>query len=149
MCFYASILRRRSVAENRSLVERSFSEFGRVLRADGELLVFDLSPWWLAWLAQCAVWNSARRTLGSRLDMFFWRAGALQEIAARRLGRPALASREVFRGRMWKVIPAGVGLAWLRAARRYPSRSACTLAVVVHGAGESMTQSSRDQVRLP
>jgi SAM-dependent methyltransferase len=122
VCFYAvHHFIGGSVAENRSLVERSFSEFGRVLRANGELLVFDLSPWWPAWLAQCAVWNSARRALGSRLDMFFWRAGALQEIAARRLGRPASASREIFRGRVWKIIPAGVGLTWLRVPRAvYP-----------------------------
>ena len=122
VCFYAvHHFVGGSVAENRSLVERAFSEFGRVLRPQGELLVFDLSPWWPAWRAQCAVWNCARRALGSRLDMFFWRAGALEAIATRRLGRPARASREVFRGQLSKVIPAGVGLAWLRVPRAlYP-----------------------------
>jgi SAM-dependent methyltransferase len=118
VCFYAvHHFVGGSVAENRSLVERAFSEFGRVLLPGGELLVFDLSPWWPVWRAQCAAWNRVRGILGSRLDMFFWRAGALEALAARRLGRPAQASREVFRGHLTRVIPAGVGLAWLRVPR--------------------------------
>ncbi len=122
VCFYAvHHFVGASVAANRSLVERAFSEFGRVLRPGGELLVFDLSPWWPVWRAQCVAWNGARRLLGSRLDMFFWRAGALEELAERRLGRKAQLTWEVFRGSPLTVIPAGVGLAWLRVPRAlYP-----------------------------
>lgn len=122
VCFYAvHHFVGASVAANRSLVERAFSEFGRVLRPGGELLVFDLSPWWPVWRAQCIAWNRARRLLGSRLDMFFWRASALEKLAERRLGREAQLTREVFRGSPLTVIPAGVGLAWLRVPRAlYP-----------------------------
>lgn len=122
VCFYAvHHFVGASVAVNRSLVARAFSEFGRVLRPGGELLVFDLSPWWPVWRAQCMTWNGARRLLGSRLDMFFWRAGALEKLAERRLGREAQLTQEVFRGSPLTVIPAGVGLAWLRVPRAlYP-----------------------------
>ncbi len=118
VCFYAvHHFVGASVAANRSMVERAFGEFGRVLRPGGELLVFDLSPWWMLWRAQCLAWNGVRRMLGSRLDMFFWRAHDLERLAARQLGRPARLDREVFGGDPLTVIPVGVGLSWLRLPR--------------------------------
>jgi SAM-dependent methyltransferase len=118
VCFYAvHHFVGSSVAANRRMVERAFGEFGRVLRPGGELLVFDLSPWWIVWKAQCMAWNGVRRMLGSRLDMFFWRANDLEQVAARQLGRQAQLDRVVFRGNPLTVIPVGVGLSWLRLPR--------------------------------
>jgi SAM-dependent methyltransferase len=118
VCFYAvHHFIGGSVAANRGTVERAFAEFGRALRPGGELLVFDLSPWWLLWRAQCMAWNGVRRMLGSRLDMFFWRANDLEQLAARQLGRPAHLDRDVFGADPLMFIPAGVGLSWLRVPR--------------------------------
>lgn len=118
VCFYAvHHFVGASTSENRQVVERAFAEFGRVLRRGGQLLVFDLSPWWLVWRAQRLVWNGARRVLGTRLDMFFWRASALEHLAAQRLGRPARFEREVFRSPPLTTLPAGVALPWLKVPR--------------------------------
>jgi SAM-dependent methyltransferase len=62
-------------------VAAALKEFRRILRPGGSILVFDMSPWWPAWLAQKATWNLARKVLGGKLDMFFWHWRALQALA--------------------------------------------------------------------
>jgi ubiquinone/menaquinone biosynthesis C-methylase UbiE len=71
----------RTVAENRANVSAVLRECARVMRPGGTLVVFDMSPWWPVWQAQKMFWNQARKTLDAKLDMFFWRAGPLQELA--------------------------------------------------------------------
>jgi hypothetical protein len=82
-----------NVRETRDNVAAAMSEFRRVLKKGGDLIVFDMSPWWPAWIAQLAMWNQARRRLGNKLDMFFWRASALQRTAAPALRDSRYASQ--------------------------------------------------------
>ena len=71
----------KTVTENQDNVAAALRECGRVMRVGGTLVVFDMSPWWPAWHAQKLVWNSARKILGGKLDMFFWRDGVLRQLA--------------------------------------------------------------------
>lgn len=74
-----------TVDEHEHRVREALGEFARVLRAGGDLLVFEVSPWRPAWLVQRLVWNTARRVLGQPLDMFFWARGPLERLAGRAL----------------------------------------------------------------
>lgn len=69
------------VEENVANLTAAFHEARRVVRESGDLVIFDMSPWWLAWQAQLLAWNHARRLLAEKLDMFFWHKRALSRLA--------------------------------------------------------------------
>jgi SAM-dependent methyltransferase len=84
LCFYSvHHMTGETLIENVIAVDNAFREFGRVVRPGGSLLVFDLSPWWPGAVLGNAVWNLARRILGKKLDMYFWRASALRTLGQR------------------------------------------------------------------
>jgi SAM-dependent methyltransferase len=70
-----------TVRDNEALARAAFREFGRVLRQTGHLLVFEVAPWWPAWMLQRVGWTAARRLLGPLLAMFFWSSRGLRQIA--------------------------------------------------------------------
>jgi hypothetical protein len=61
-------------------VLNAFQEFTRVLKQDGTLFIFDVSPWFISALLQRSLWNYARKWLGSKLDMYLWPSKALMNI---------------------------------------------------------------------
>lgn len=80
-CFYSiHHMTGTTVGDNRCIVAETFKEFGRVLRPGGQLIIFDLSPWWPFSSLEVLAWNPARRVLGEKLDMFFWNAGWLEKL---------------------------------------------------------------------
>jgi SAM-dependent methyltransferase len=97
LCFYSvHHMTGPTVSDNERIVNSAFAELARIIRPGGQILVFDISPWWPFSLAERMSWNYARRTLGSRLDMFFWKAAWLEEVAQRHFGGAAF-SLETYR----------------------------------------------------
>lgn len=106
----------RTTAQNRQVIAQVFRELGRVVKPGGEILVFEVSPWPLAWLAEQLLWNAARSVLGQKLDMFFYSAGAYE-----RIGRATLpAARftvQPFETSLLSTFPPVFSLPWLRVPR--------------------------------
>jgi SAM-dependent methyltransferase len=69
-----------TVEANQELVRRTLAEFGRVLATDGRVVIFEIAPWWAASAVQRVAWNAARRILGGKLNMFFWRQRELASL---------------------------------------------------------------------
>jgi SAM-dependent methyltransferase len=78
-----------TVEENTANLAAALHECNRMIRKQGSIVIFDMSPWWPAWQLQCLAWNQARSALADKLDMFFWRKSALKKLA-----EPILAARD-------------------------------------------------------
>jgi ubiquinone/menaquinone biosynthesis C-methylase UbiE len=89
----------RTVQENTANLAAALGECRRVVRENGTLVIFDMSPWWPAWQAQRLTWNRARVALDDKLDMFFWRESALERLAG-----PILSARD-YGSRTFSVSP--------------------------------------------
>ena len=117
LCFYSlHHMTGGNVAESRATLTRVFHELGRVVKPGGELLVFEVSPWPPAWLAEKAVWNWARQAIGTRLDMFFYPEHEYRAFG--RLTLPGAAfSKQSFGTSMLSTFPPAFSLPWLRVPR--------------------------------
>jgi SAM-dependent methyltransferase len=97
-------------------VTAAFGEFRRLLKPDGALFVFDISPWLPVWWLEKGIWNSARKILGDKLDMFFWHHSAVEK-----LGRESLPDRQSvsvsFDSPLHTTFPPVFTLPWLRIPR--------------------------------
>jgi SAM-dependent methyltransferase len=101
-------------------VRSALRECRRVLRRGGSLFIFDMSPWWLAWVAQRATWNIVRAVLGRKLDMYFWHWKALRNLATESLADCTFRTR-VFRSRLSITFPPIFSLPWFKLPRAlYP-----------------------------
>jgi ubiquinone/menaquinone biosynthesis C-methylase UbiE len=102
----------RTLAENLRQLEQAIKELGRVVKPGGELLVFEVSPWRPAWLAERLLWNAARRVLGQKLDMCFYTAEVYERIGQAALLQARLTV-EPFRTSMLSTFPPAFSLPWL------------------------------------
>lgn len=95
VCFYSiHHMVSTSIEGTKSNVARAFSEFGRVLKPDGRLFVFEMTPMQPFSAAQALLWNPLRRAIPDALDMYFWSASSIAQLAHKNL--PASSTLETF-----------------------------------------------------
>ena len=86
VCFYSiHHMTGSTVVANKIIIESAAKEFSRLLKANGELIIFDVSPRFPFNLLQNLVWNSAKKRLGDALDMYFWKDSNLEKIVSKNL----------------------------------------------------------------
>ncbi len=79
-------------------------EMERVARTGAEILVFEMRPPNLIWLAELLFWDAAKAILGDRLDACFWPDDFY----------PERATVQAFHAPWWLPIAPIVSLPWLR-----------------------------------
>ena len=104
-------------AETRDNVRRAFTEFGRVLKPNGHLLVFEMTPLSLFAAAQHLGWNLARRLFPGVLDMYFWSAKDIIDLGRRTLPAGSQPEKVFFGTSAFIWFPPAFSLPWLRVPR--------------------------------
>jgi ubiquinone/menaquinone biosynthesis C-methylase UbiE len=105
-----------TIRENIQRLGVALAELGRVVKPGGELLVFEVSPWKPAWAAERLLWNTARKVLGSKLDMCFYTAGVYQRVGRAVLPQARLTI-EPYSTSMFSTFPPAFNLPWLEVPR--------------------------------
>lgn len=72
-----------TIKENHRNVSNAFEECSRVLKKSGHLFIFEVHPWRIISFLQRIVWNYARRTVHSKLDMYLWTSRELRVIGSK------------------------------------------------------------------
>lgn len=123
VCFYSiHHMTGSTVAESEALVEQVLREFARVLRPDGEVLIFEMAPVSGFDLFERLAWNTAKRLLNRKLDMYFWAEPSLRRLTAA-IAPTAQLEIQYFAASPWLTFPAVFSLPWLRIPRLiYPLR---------------------------
>ena len=106
-----------TIAETERNVERAFTEFGRVLKPNGRLFVFEMTPITLFAVVQHLGWNLARRMIPGRLDMYFWSASAIIDLGQRTLPAGSLVEKVFFGTSAFTCFPPAFSLPWLQVPR--------------------------------
>ncbi len=121
ICFYSlHHMVGESICESRRILEKVFGELGRVVKAGGHLVVFEMRPWWPFRLLQSLCWDAARRVLGGRLDMYMWPQAALEPPGKGRIPGARFDVR-VFETSILEMLPPVFALPWLKIPRMtYP-----------------------------
>jgi ubiquinone/menaquinone biosynthesis C-methylase UbiE len=115
VCFYSiHHMVGRTKAETHQNVARAFTEFGRVLKPGGALFVFEMTPAWIFQTVQSAAWNLAQKAVPHWLDMYFWSAGALDDLGKTTLPKGANLERVEFQSPLTDLITPVFSLPWLK-----------------------------------
>jgi ubiquinone/menaquinone biosynthesis C-methylase UbiE len=108
-----------TIEATRQNVARAFREFGRVLRPEGSLFIFEMTPIGPFYAAQAALWNLVRRMAPRSLDMYFWSAGALAAVAKDNLPSGAAPEKLFFGTSAFTSIPPVFNLPWFKIPRLF------------------------------
>jgi SAM-dependent methyltransferase len=120
VCFYSvHHMVGRTIEETRGNVARAFREFGRVLRPEGSLFIFEMTPIGPFYALQAAFWNLVRRLAPGTLDMYFWSASALARVARENLPGGAAPEKLFFGTSAFTTIPPVFNLPWFKIPRLF------------------------------
>jgi SAM-dependent methyltransferase len=106
--------------ETRTILERVLGELSRVLKPGGHLVVFEMRPTWPFAIAQTLCWDTARRILGGKLDMYMWSQAALEPPGSGRIPGARFEAHG-FKTSALKLLSPVFALPWLKIPRMlYP-----------------------------
>jgi len=70
MCFYSvHHMIGKTKAETIKNVESAFKEFSRIIKPGGNILIFEVNPWWPFFQMEKLGWNTAKKILKSKCDL--------------------------------------------------------------------------------
>jgi SAM-dependent methyltransferase len=98
-------------------VSEAMREFGRVLKPDGCLFVFEMTPMMPFLVLQHALWNLVRRAAPRTLDMYFFSATEISRIGAAEMPKGTILERIFFGASAFTIIPPIFSLPWLKLPR--------------------------------
>jgi len=118
VCFYSiHHMVGRTREETRTNVGRAFKEFGRVLKPEGALFVFEMTPIAPFQAVQSLLWNLVRSAAPGMLDMYFWSASALLSVARENLPAGSASEKLIFGTSLFSAIPPVFNLPWFKIPR--------------------------------
>lgn len=103
----------RTIQENDGIVQKAFSELGRVIKPGGSLLVFEMTPWKPFAVLQRSVWNPVKRLLGPKLDMYFRSAQSMRAFGHASFPN-AILETATYKFPAFSSLPPIFSLPWLR-----------------------------------
>jgi SAM-dependent methyltransferase len=104
------------IAETVTNVNNAFSEFARVLKPNGTLLVFEVCPWPFFGVVQKVLWPIARRFIGNAVNYYFWKKRDLGKVSEQHLAGYR-HSVKTYHSSPWAVFPPIFTLQWLKLPR--------------------------------
>jgi|HubBroStandDraft_1064217.scaffolds.fasta_scaffold173239_2 ubiquinone/menaquinone biosynthesis C-methylase UbiE len=120
VCFYSiHHMVGRNIRDTRENVSRAFREFGRVLKPEGSLYVFEMTPIAPFYAFQSLFWNLVRRLAPRTLDMYFWSASTLAKVARDNLPQGAIPEKLFFGTSAFTTIPPVFNLPWFKIPRLF------------------------------
>lgn len=120
VCFYSiHHMVGATIGETRANVAQAFREFGRVLRPEGSLYVFEMTPIGPFYALQLMLWNAVRRMAPRTLDMFFWSASSLAAVARENLPPGTVPEKLFFGTSSFTSIPPVFNLPWFKLPRLF------------------------------
>ena len=112
-----------SVNETTMKVTQVLSEFARVVRTGGKIIIIEMAPFPLLSILQSFFWNIAKNFLGDKLDQFFWTPQLLKSRCPAEIWNLPLRILK-FNSSPFEFVPPIFSLPWLRIPRfLYPLRS--------------------------
>jgi len=98
VCFYAiHHMVGEKVNDSISNLSRAFREFGRVLKPNGTLFVFEMTPIALFQCIQALGWNLGRQLIGKKLDMRFFSAREVKAVGGQALPKGTILEMTEFK----------------------------------------------------